>query len=452
MELIQTLLAFVVTLGILVTFHEFGHFWVARRAGVKVLRFSVGFGKPLLRWSDRRGTEYVVAAIPLGGYVKMFGEGDEEVSEAERKQAFNAKSPSVRMTIAAAGPLANFLLAILVYWLVFMRGVTGMAPIVDTVDPGSLAERAGLVSGQEIIAVDGHQTPTWEALRLRLIDRLGESGPLTIAAKFPDSDLVYESEVQLDRWLAGDPDPRPVAGLGMTLYTPRIDPVVEQVVEGSAAQRAGMQPGDLIVAADGSEMRAWRHWAAYVRERPGQPITVEVERGGERLQLELVPESKEGEDGKVSGFAGIQVVVPDKLPTEYLRRYEYGVVGAMSAAVDRTWDMTVFTLRSVQKLFTGLISTKNLSGPITIAKFAGTSAEYGLSAWLSFLALLSVSLAVLNLLPIPVLDGGHILFALIETVAGKTITARVQSVANHVGLVFIVCIMVLALYNDVLRL
>lgn len=452
MDFIQTLLAFIVTLGILVTFHEFGHFWVARRAGVKVLKFSVGFGRRLFGWRGRTGTEYVVAAIPLGGYVKMLGEGDEEVPESERHMAFNTKSPGIRMLIAAAGPAANFLLAIIVYWMVFMGGVTGLIPIVEKVEPGSPAARAGLEPGQEIVAVDGRETPTWQALQLQLLNRLGESGPLSIAAKYPESDLIYESEVVLENWLAGADEPDPIGGLGLTLFTPRVDAVVEEVVEDSPAARAGMQAGDRVVSADGVAISSWNQWVDYVSQRPGEQIAMVVERDGERVPLTVVPEKREGEDGATRGFVGVKVKMPEKPPEQYLREYHYSAVGAMVAAVDRTYEMTAFTLNAIGKMLTGLLSTKNLSGPITIAKFAGDSAAYGFSAWLSFLALLSVSLAVLNLLPIPVLDGGHILFAMLETVAGRTITERIQVVANQVGLVLIIGIMLLALYNDVLRL
>ncbi len=451
LDTLQTLLAFVVTLSILVAVHEFGHFWVARRCGVKVLRFSVGFGKPLLSRRDRHGTEFVVAGIPLGGYVKMLDEREGEVAPEEQHRAFNRQSPSKRIAIAAAGPLANFVLAVLVYWLVFMGGTRGVAPLIGEVEQGSLAQQAGLAAGQEIVAVDGKSTPTWEQLNIRLLERVGESGEMSIAAKYPDSDLVYESIVVLDGWLKGVAEPDPVGGLGIDLYRPKVEPVIQEVVADSAAEKAGIQAGDRLLEADGIALDDWMSWVDYVKVRPGESIALRYERNGVVAETSIQPVGKE-QDGRLQGFVGMAVVPPPPLPDEWFREYHYGPVEAFVAASQKTVHMSVFTVQSIYKMMTGLLSPKNLSGPITIAKVAGASAEYGLSAWLNLLALLSISLAVLNLLPVPVLDGGHIVYGLIELASGRPVTEKVQMVANQVGVFLVVCLMVFALYNDVLRL
>lgn len=451
LDTLQTLLAFIVTLTILVAVHEFGHFWVARRCGVKVLRFSVGFGRPLLSRRDRHGTEFVVAGIPLGGYVKMLDEREGEVAPEEQHLAFNRQSPGKRIAIAAAGPVANLVLAVLVYWLVFMGGMRGVAPLIGDVEAGSLAQQAGLVAGQEIIAVDGHETPTWEQLNLRLLERIGETGEMAIAAKYPDSDLIYESVVVLDGWLKGVAEPDPVGGLGIDLYRPKVEPLIQEVVADSAAEAAGMQAGDKLLSADGRPLEDWMAWVDYVKARPDTEIVLGFERDGRVEQTTITPVSKRVE-GKLLGFVGMAVVPPPPLPDEWFREYHYGPVEAFIAASQKTVHMSVFTVQSIYKMVTGLLSPKNLSGPITIAKVAGASAEYGLSAWLNLLALLSISLAILNLLPVPVLDGGHIVYGLIELASGRPVTEKIQMVANQVGVVLVVCLMVFALYNDVLRL
>lgn len=451
LDTLQTLLAFVVTLSILVAVHEFGHFWVARRCGVKVLRFSVGFGKPLLSRRDRHGTEFVLAGIPLGGYVKMLDEREGEVAPEEQHLAFNRQSPGKRIAIAAAGPVANLILAVLVYWLVFMGGVRGVAPLIADIELGSLAQQAGLVAGQEIIAVDGKKTPTWEQLNIRLLERVGETGEMAIAAKYPDSDLVYESVVVLDGWLKGVAEPDPVGSLGIGLYRPKVAAVIQEVVADSAAEAAGIQPGDRLLTADGTPLDDWMVWVDYVKVRAGTDIALGFERNGEVKQTTITPGSKRV-DGKMLGFVGMAVVPPPPIPDEWFREYHYGPIDAFIAASQKTVHMSVFTVESIYKMATGLLSPKNLSGPITIAKVAGASAEYGLSAWLNLLALLSISLAVLNLLPIPILDGGHIVYGLIELASGRPVTEKIQMVANQVGVVLVVCLMVYALYNDVLRL
>ncbi|MBW2942614.1 sigma E protease regulator RseP [Zhongshania aquimaris] len=451
LDILQTILVTLLTLAILVAVHEFGHFWVARRCGVKVLRFSVGFGKPLLSWTDRSGTEYVIAGIPLGGYVKMLDEREAPVPEELVGQAFNRASPKSRIAIAAAGPIANLILAVFVYWLVFLNGVSGVAPIVAKVEPGSLADQAGIVAGQEFLSVDGRSTPTWEALQLQLLERIGEDGDVHITLRSPDSDLITENVVALRDWMHDIEEPNPVRELGVTLFVPEVVPKIETVVADSPAERAGMRAGDLVVEADGRPLESWQAWVEYVRQKPQEQITVTVERGTQRVLLTMTPDRKLDGESQAYGYVGVGVAMPS-WPESMQRTMEYGFVGAGVAAVDKTWRMSAFTLSAIKKMLMGLLSPKNLSGPITIAKVASSSAQYGFFAWLTFLALLSISLAVLNLLPIPVLDGGHIVYALVEWLTGKPVAEQVQVWANQLGLVLVVFVMIFALYNDVLRL
>jgi regulator of sigma E protease len=451
MDMAYTIGITLLTLAILVAVHEYGHFWVARRCGVKVLRFSIGFGPSLMRWSDRLGTEYSIAAIPLGGYVKMLDEREGEVPAGELEQAFNRKPVLQRIAVVSAGPLANFLLAIAVYWGLFMAGESGYAPRIGEVEQGSVADIAGLEAGQEIIAVDGVETPTWQALSFRLLDRIGDTGTISFAVKYPDSEVIYESEAQISRWLSGDEQPDLFGGLGIAMYTPEVPPVVGQVVSGGAADRAGMQPGDEVISADGVSMPLWMDWVEYVRARPGEAINVEYRRGMELLQVVLTPERLVEDNGEVIGRVGLGVQFPD-MPDELVRKFERGPIEALGASLQRTGELVGFTLNSIKKMVMGLISPKNLSGPITIAKVASASAKSGVEAYFSFLALLSVSLGVLNLLPIPVLDGGHLLFYFAELLAGRPVPEKVQALGYQVGLFLVLGIMFLALYNDFSRL
>jgi regulator of sigma E protease len=451
MDILYTIGVTLLTLAVLVAVHEFGHFWVARRCGVKVLRFSIGFGTPFLRWTDRLGTEYAVAAIPLGGYVKMLDEREGPVAPHEQHLAFNRKPVLSRIAVVAAGPIANFILAIVAYWALFMAGESGFSPVIGEVEPGSIAEVAGLEPGQEIVAVDGRETPTWQALSFQLLERIGDSGEIRFAARYPDSDVIYESRATLQQWLAGEETPDLLGGLGLTLYTPPVIPVVDEIVPGSPAERAGITVGDLIVATDGQAMPLWGDWVDYVRARPGETLAVLLERDGQRLTVNLTPERQTTEEGAVVGRVGVGVAVPT-MPESQRREFRRGPIEALGAGVQRTGDMVGFTVKSMIKMVQGLISPKNLSGPITIAKVASTSAKSGLESYIGFLVLLSVSLGVLNLLPIPVLDGGHLLYYGIELVAGRPVPEKVQMVGYQVGLFLVISLMVFALYNDFSRL
>jgi regulator of sigma E protease len=447
MHIAYMILSFLVAIIILVTVHEFGHFYVARRCGVKVLRFSIGFGKVLWRRYDRHGTEFSLSALPFGGYVKMLDEREGEVPPELLDQAFTRKTVWQRMAIVLAGPIANFILAILLFWGLLLQGKTGLIPVVGKVEPGSVAAAASLEVGQEIVAIDGIETPTEQLLAQQLLNRLGESGEITFKVRYPNSTLQYELRTTLDNWLRGVKDPDPVKGLGLELAFP-VSAVAGEIKPGSPAERAGFQTGDKIVQADDIQITDWRVWFDYVRAHGGKTIQVKVERADETLALSVTPESFE-EKGVSYGRVGMGNQPP---PDELFRHYEYSIGGALVASVKETWNTSAFVLISVKKLILGEISTNNLSGPISIAKVAGSSAQIGLKHFIGFLAFLSVLLGVFNLLPIPVLDGGHLVYLAIEAIRGKPVSEKVQIIGYQFGLFLVISLSILAMYNDILRL
>ncbi len=439
-----------VALGVLVTFHEYGHFWVARRCGVKVLRFSVGFGRPLLRWHDRQGTEFVVAAIPLGGYVKMLDEREGDVPPALLNQAFNRKTVKQRFAIVSAGPLANFLLALVFFWALAMLGTEQVRPVVGAVEAGSLAERAGLLVGHEIVEVNGKSTSGWSEVNLQLIRRLGESGSLELLVREGDNSQTQRLRVELDDWLKGVEEPDPIGSLGIRPWRPAIAPVVAQLDPQGPAQAAGVRLGDRLLSLDGEALNEWQDVIDRVKPLYGQAVQLEVERDGQRLELPLTL-AERGEEGSRRGYLGAGVAAGE-WPAEMLRNVSFGPLDAVVEGLRRTWTMSVLTLDSLKKMLFGELSVKNLSGPITIAKVAGASAQSGLGDFLNFLAYLSISLGVLNLLPIPVLDGGHLLFYLVEWARGRPLSDKVQGWGVQIGISLVVGVMLLALVNDLGRL
>ena len=446
----QTVFAFIITLGILVSIHEFGHFWVARRCGVKVLRFSIGFGKVLWRRTDRHGTEFAIAAIPLGGYVKMLDESEEPVPAGELDQAFNRKPVLSRFAIVAAGPLANFLLAILALALMYMVGVRVLVPQVGEVLVDSPAAVAGIRPGDEIVAIDGTATPGWQAVNMALLGPIGESRALAVAVRQGADGAVREREVRLHNWLAGQEQPDPLRSLGVVPYRLTIPAVLGQLTDDGAAARDGLRPGDRVVDVDGEPVSDWMHFVSLVQNSSEQPMQLLIERDGMRQDLVLTPNSRTV-DGVTSGFigAGVQQV---SWPDTMIRHLQLGPVAALAKGVTETWSLTTLTFESLWKMVAGLVSVKNLSGPITIAKVAGASLESGLESFLHLLAMLSVSLGVLNLLPIPVLDGGHLLFYLVEMIKGKPLSEKAQAFGLKIGMTLVVGVMLLAMYNDLSRL
>jgi regulator of sigma E protease len=449
MQIIETVLALALTLGILVTLHEYGHFWVARRCGVKVLRFSVGFGKPMFSWYDKHGTEFAIAAIPLGGYVKMLDEREGPVPEELRDQAFTSKPPGQRIAIAAAGPVANFIFAIFAYWLLSVVGVTHVAPIVGQIADESVAERVGLQEGMEIHAVDGHRVSSWRDVNMRILERTGEHGSISMEVSEDGARGTVSGE--LSGWGLSDDTPNPLAEFGITPWRPAVPPVLGQISEGGRAEAAGLRPGDRIVAVNGEAIGSWFELVDFIRNAPEQTLQVTVERNGSEQSLSVTPEARTEESGESIGFvgAGVEAI---SWPEEVLRDVSYGPFAAIPVALSETWADTRLTLVAIKKMVTGLLSPTNLSGPITIARVAEASVSSGFEDFVRFLAYLSVSLGILNLLPVPVLDGGHIVYYTIEALRGKPLSEQAQAFGLRIGMAMILTLMVFALYNDLMRL
>ncbi|MEN8106489.1 MAG: RIP metalloprotease RseP [Pseudomonadota bacterium] len=445
--------AFLVAIGVLVTVHEFGHFWVARKLGVKVLRFSIGFGQPL--WSWRFGadnTELVLAAIPLGGYVKMLDERDGEVAEAERDRAFNRQPLSTRISVVVAGPLFNFVFAILAYWVMFVSGVPGLRPVVGEVIPASYAEQAGFRSGDEILAVDGRDTPSWETAVLALLDA-GLTENMSFQVQVQDEAGAGRNlQVVLDESgrLLGKGGL--LENFGLKPWRPAYPAIIERLVDGGPGERAGMRSGDQVISADGTAIADWGQLVEYVRARPGETIEVEVDRDGTPVRLELTPDAV-AEGGESFGRIGAYVRLSATGQHDTMRVVvRYGPLEAIPVALGKTWEMSALTLQILWKMVTGKASIENLSGPISIARYAGQTAVTGLAAFLGFMAIVSVSLGVLNLLPIPILDGGHLLYYLLELVKGSPVSEAAQLVGQRIGIVMLLMLMTLAFYNDLTRL
>lgn len=450
MSALYMIVGTLVALGVLVTFHEFGHFWVARRCGVKVLRFSVGFGMPLLRWHDRRGTEFVIAAIPLGGYVKMLDEREGEVPADQLDQSFNRKTVRQRIAIVAAGPIANFLLAMVFFWVLAMMGSQQVRPVIGAVEADSIASRAGLVAGQEIVSIDGEPTTGWGAVNLQLVRRLGESGTVNVVVRDQDSSAETPRALALDHWLKGADEPDPIKSLGIRPWRPALPPVLAELDPKGPAQAAGLKTGDRLLALDGQALGDWQQVVDLVRVRPDTRIVLKVEREGAQIDVPVTL-SVRGEAKAAGGYLGAGVKGVE-WPPSMVREVSFGPLAAIGEGAKRTWTMSVLTLESLKKMLFGELSVKNLSGPITIAKVAGVSAQSGVADFLNFLAYLSISLGVLNLLPIPVLDGGHLLFYLVEWVRGRPLSDRVQGWGIQIGISLVVGVMLLALVNDLGRL
>ena len=449
-----TLVSFLIALAILIAVHEFGHFWVAQRLGVKVLRFSIGFGRPLLSW--RRGadqTEYVIAAIPLGGYVKMLDEreSDEPIPAAELDRAFNRQVLWKRAAIVVAGPLFNLLFAIIAYWGLFMAGDTGLKPVIGTVEPTSIAAEAGFQPGDHLLTIGERLTPSWEQALLALTVAAMDGQDLSIQVR--DAHQQLRDRLIPREALSGlTEEPDLLERLGVTPQRPVIPAVIGEVLPGEPAAEAGLQVGDRVRTVAGEPITAWRELVERVRQQAGQPLVLEIERPSVGVQqVTITPRAVEVE-GQMQGRIGAGVQARDDLMAAYLVRIEHGPLESLGLAFTKTYEMSALMLRVMGRMLIGEASIHNLSGPISIAETAGRSASYGLEAFMQFLAVVSISLGVLNLLPIPVLDGGHLMFYLIEWIKGSPVSENALLQGQKVGFLLLAALMTLAFYVDLSRL
>jgi len=443
MSVLHTVVWFLVAIAILVVVHEFGHYLAARLAGVKVLRFSLGFGQPLFsRRFGRDQTEWALAALPFGGYVKMLDEREGVVPAAEAHRSFNRASVWRRIGIVAAGPIANFLLAIVFYWALFLHGMPAMKPLIGEPPAGTPAAQAGLVSGDEIRRVNGTDTPSFQDLRLELL-RAGVAGdPLVL-------ELADGRSVQLDAppMDTDNLERDTLRPLGIVRYDPEIDPVIGEVLPGGAAARAGFQSGDRLVAADGQAVSNWQDWVKLIRQHPSQSLRIEYEREGQMHILTVVPDTVD-ENGQRIGKIGAGPKVDPALMDDLMTEVRYGPIEALGRGAEKTWDMSLFTLEMMGRMVLGQVSWKNLSGPLTIADYAGQSATLGWISFVGFLALVSVSLGVLNLLPVPLLDGGHLMYYVAEVLTGRPVSERTMEIGSRIGMMLLLLLMSFALFND----
>ncbi|MBG2876200.1 sigma E protease regulator RseP [Proteus alimentorum] len=450
MGILWNLAAFIIVLGILITVHEFGHFWVARRCGIYVERFSIGFGKAIWRKIDKHGTEFVIAWIPLGGYVKMLDERVAEVAPERRHLAFNNKTVGQRAAVVAAGPIANFLLAIVAYWIVFMIGVPALKPIIADIRPNSIAEQAKLTPGMELKSVAGIETPDQNAVRLALVSKIGAK-EVSFVVSDPNSLSESENILNLQQWNFDPEKQDPILSLGIMPVGARLDSKIIEVTEGSAAEKAGLQAGDRIVKVDGQPIDTWHPFTYFVRQSPNKVMELLVERNGSSLMLNITPTAVALKDGTEVGQVGaqLQILPPDE---QYLIMQQYNPFSALYEASDKTWQLMGLTVKMIGKLVVGDVKLTNLSGPVSIAKGAGMSADSGFIYYLMFMALISVNLGIINLFPLPVLDGGHLLFLVIEKIKGGPVSERVQDFCYRIGIMALMLLMGLALFNDFSRL
>lgn len=452
MTLLTTIAAFVVALGCLIVVHEFGHYVVARACGVKVLRFSVGFGKPLwMRRVGRDATEWVIAAFPLGGYVKMLDEREGPVAREDLPRAFNRQSVGRRIAIVAAGPAANFLLAVVLYWALFMHGVPGVKPVLGEPPAGTPAHHAAFAAGDVLAAIGDEPVATWQDARWILLQHAIQKSTVAVTV-LPASGGTATRRLDLSGLTTADLDSDFLRTLGLARYQPPLKPIIGEVVNGGAAQRAGLKADDEIVAISNQRIESWDQVVKIVRAHPGAQLVIEVRRGGALQPAIAVSPETVVEGARKIGRIGTSPRVDRSALAGMIVEVRYGPLESLARAVQRTWDTSVFSLKMLGKMIVGEVSLKNLSGPITIADYAGQSAQSGAASYLLFLALISISLGVLNLLPIPLLDGGHLMYYAIEILTGRPLSDRAIEIGQHAGLALLFTLMALALYNDINRL
>ena len=449
--MLSMLLYFVLALLLLVTVHEYGHFLVARACGVKVLRFSFGFGKVLARWHDKRGTEYTWSLVPLGGYVKMLDETENDVPEHERHMAFNNKPVWARMAIVLAGPLFNFIFAFVALWLVLIIGIKSLAPIIDSVKSGSIAARAGLMAKQEILSLNGHSMASWHDVYYEMTLLSGTHGPVAITAKALKGGQQTTHILSLVTWVVDENKQSMLASLGFVPFMPTIPPIIGEVIPKSPAQIAGLQPGDMVTSIDRYAVDNWLKLVDVVRLHPSQDVMLHIDRNGRPENIAIHTGSVTNE-GRQEGYLGVLSQDPARFLAPWLLLQRETPLPAIKTAFLQTVDLTRATVMLMGRLMTGEVSWHSISGPVGIAQGARESASQGLPYYLFFLALVSVSLGVLNLLPIPMLDGGHLLYYWIEIIFRRPVSNAVKSVGIYIGMGLLVMLMIVALHNDITRL
>jgi regulator of sigma E protease len=451
LNLLHTIVAFVVALGVLIVVHEYGHYLVARLCKVKVLRFSVGFGRPLVQWrSGRDGTEWVIAAVPFGGYVKMLDEREGPVAAHEVDRAFNRQSVWKRFAIVVAGPVFNFVFAILVYAGLFMYGLPEARPVLAEPPPGSIAAAAGLHAGDTVRATNGAPLSTWQDLRWIILQSALQGQAVTLET-VNERGHIAVSALDLRGFAAAEVESDVMERAGLRLFRPPLEPVLGKLIAAGPAERAGLKEGDRIVLAGGKPVDSWETLVTAVRAGPGVPLRLEVERGGARMSVDVVPETVTSGESRI-GRIGAGPRIPPSHADRIFVRMQYGPLESLAKAATKTWDISVFSLKMLGKMLIGEVSWKHLSGPVTIADFAGQSAQLGWLSYLTFLALISISLGVLNLLPIPLLDGGHLMYYAIEIIKGRPVSERAMELGQRVGLALLLVMMAFAFYNDLNRL
>lgn len=455
MNALYMILAAICVLGPLVALHEFGHYIVARLCGVKVLTYSIGFGPKLFSWTSRRsGINYQIAAIPLGGYVKMLDERAEPVPDSLKSVAFNTQHPLKKIAIVAAGPVMNFIIAIVLFWVLFLFPSEQLATRIGKILPESPAQQSGLVVGDEIVSIDGRAVNTWQETAYALADAMGESRAIDVGIERDGRAVVQSVAVQQFMQPTGvQKSPQdPLSSLGVLPYQPIIEPVVGEVVADGAAALMGLKPNDRFVRIDDVAVNDWTSVTEIIRKSPEKMLNIIIIRDGQQMPIKLMPRGVKTRDGMI-GQLGIKPKIGDQplIPPEYIKTITYSPTEAVVKAFDRTYELSVMTVKSIGKMITGLIGLENLSGPITIAEVSKTSFEMGYKEVLSTAAMISLSLAVLNLLPIPVLDGGHLVFYTYELIRGKAMSEAVQGMAFRIGAILLLCFMVLAISNDIMR-